>query len=448
MNRWKKSLAVLIALTLSVADSRPSSWDLPQACLIFPELCPDVWGPGAKSQAEDSSNNSVNITAGGENASHPTSGNDTLSPPPQNWTVQVVNIPGLESNTTTSTTIDNKPTVLPVYFNSSGVGVIVVPIAVLVGGLAPIPPLPILLDVEGNPVLPELKQRPIDPNEPDLSSEDRDQSPSATARSPTSTAASSTATPTGNSTSNRTETPLVEPRFPPVNDALLRATQQYMLEIFRNLSLDGGLDTSGVPGPPCNASEDMGNSVPEILANTTAFLRRVCQLNATSLPSPTTTSRGGSSIPASQTTPPSSRESNGEGILQIGPDNQNLTFPLGQGGAEGSYLGTPANLQAVAACGSSCVGGQACADGCSCRLVSGTAPGNGSPPKNIFMCSSDESSSVTSSSDPPTGTDIVCAGTCSDTRECSAGCKCAILGGIDPGDGSPSTSNYGCVKAS
>ena len=94
----------------------------------------------------------------------------------------MIKIPGLSSDSTTTVTIAGNQTKLPVYYNSSGVGVIVLP--VVVGGVVlagigvtgPKPPLPIFLDEEGRPILSESEQEEVG-NDADDKEEEEDDDP-------------------------------------------------------------------------------------------------------------------------------------------------------------------------------------------------------------------------------------------------------------------------------
>ena len=229
----------LIVLTeigsLWLASAAPTNI---QDCLTIPELCPEFFDyllppkPASGSSVFSGSSNNgtkqqVNQTqqlfaASSFNQSSfngsthtvpstlPNPGTHNASiPHPQakNWTVEVVKIPGLSSDTTTNVTIAGNQTQLPVYYNSTGVGVIVLPVVLGgvilagTGAIGPKPPLPIFLDGDGKPILSESEQEEISHDcDDDEEGEDDDPEPPDTNTSMSASFSSSSTSASSSST--------------------------------------------------------------------------------------------------------------------------------------------------------------------------------------------------------------------------------------------------------
>ena len=211
-----------------------------QDCLTIPELCPEFFdhllppkpASGSSASSDPSKNGTkqqVNQTqqlyaASSFNQSSFNSSTNTVPstllspsiqilsiPHPQakNWTVEIVKIPGLSSDTTTNVTIAGNQTTLPVYYNSTGVGVIVLPVVVGgvvlagIGAIGPKPPLPIFLDGDGRPILSELEQEDISNDSDDgEEGDDDDDDDSEPHDTNSSMSASSSSSPTSASSSS------------------------------------------------------------------------------------------------------------------------------------------------------------------------------------------------------------------------------------------------------
>ena len=427
-------------------------------CMIYPELCVDllagVLPQNKQSSASPSPSARLNETKTQQRplldaasfqettfdaSSHdtPDSGAASASalpvPPPKNWTVTVVKVPGLTADTVTHTVVNGVPTDLPVYFNSTGVGIIIVPVVVAgvvlagAGATGPPPLLPIYLNENGEPIFSEAEQQDIqeDTDNPDPEELDRPNGASMTSSAmPSGTAAQNSGLYGGSSTMGPSSAIYLptSAATSPSSPATVNPSQ-YTIATSASLSLN---NNRSMPTGSTNASIEM---VPDPFVDPANFWNAdagdasaVAQSIQASIDARQLTQAGRN---CSRVVPPTSTAtaSQTDGIQLLG-SGQATGF---DGNSKPGPSATPAPQIKAVSCGEQTANSAGCPLQCPWKYLGKVDPGNGSPTQDVGECISPPATTLQPSTpaQPPPGNSLQCTGiNCNGVSRCSAGCNC------------------------